>query len=97
MTYPIILAIVCTVVVIFLLTSIMPTFVGMYSSSGVELPKITQILISISNNLQIWWPALILVIVAIVFAMSILNKNPKVRLKEDYYKLKNSNSKKFTA
>lgn len=87
MTYPIILAIVSVTVVIFLLTTIMPTFVDMYASSGVELPKITQWMIALSEWLKNYWYLMIIGIMAIVFAVSALNKNEKVKLKKDYYKL----------
>lgn len=87
MTYPMILAIVCIAVVVFLLTTIMPTFVDMYASSGVELPQLTQVMIALSEGLKKYWYLIILAIVLIVFALSALNKNENVKLKEDYYKL----------
>lgn len=88
MTYPAILAVVCTAVVVFLLTTIMPTFVEMYSSSGVPLPAITTVLINISNALKQYWYVFLLIIFFIIFAVSVLQKNPKVKYKEDYYRLK---------
>ncbi|MGB4440574.1 MAG: type II secretion system F family protein [Sedimentibacter sp.] len=88
MTYPIILSVVCISVVVFLLTTIMPTFVDMYSSSGVPLPGITQVLINISNALKQYWYLFVAGIMIIVFAVSILKKNPNVQFKQDYYKLK---------
>ncbi len=87
MTYPIILAVVCVAVVIFLLTTIMPTFVEMYSSSGVELPKITQVMIAISEALKSYWYMIALVAAGLALTVSAMNKNANVKLKEDYYKL----------
>ena len=87
MIYPIILAIVSIVVVTFLLTTIMPTFVDMYSSSGVELPRITQIMISMSETIKNYWYIILAVIAVIVLLISSLGKKPEIRLKEDYYKL----------
>ena len=55
MAYPIILSIVAVVVVTFLLTFVMPTFVGMFESSGVELPLPTKILLSISECIKNYW------------------------------------------
>ncbi|WFD11039.1 type II secretion system F family protein [Tepidibacter hydrothermalis] len=55
MAYPIILSIVAVGVVTFLLTFVMPTFVGMFESSGVELPLPTRILLSISNGIKNYW------------------------------------------
>lgn len=88
MTYPIILAVVCVAVVIFLLTTIMPTFVDMYSSSGVELPGLTQSLIGMSEGLKKYWYIILFAIAALAVGISALNKIPKVKYKEDYYKLK---------
>ena len=88
MTYPIILSIVCIAVVIFLLTSIMPTFVEMYASSGVSLPKLTMIIISIGNFIKQFWSFLVLGIFVFVFAFSFIGKMPRVKVKRDYFKLK---------
>lgn len=88
MTYPAILAVVCIAVVIFLLTTIMPTFVEMYSSSGVELPQITKTMIGLSEVLKEFWYLFVLVVASLVFAASALRKNKDVKLKEDYFKLR---------
>lgn len=88
MTYPIILAVVASAVVIFLLTSVMPTFVDMYSSSGVPLPTITMVLIGISNVIREWWYMIVLFVFILSFVISILKRNPKVQYKSDYNKLK---------
>lgn len=88
MTYPIILALVCIAVVVFLMTTIMPTFVDMYSSSGVELPDLTKTLINISEVLKKYWCIILLTIVALAVGKSASNKIAKAKFKEDYYKLK---------
>ena len=88
MTYPIILSIVCIAVVIFLLTSIMPTFVDMYVNSGVELPKLTVIIINVSNFLKQSWFYIILCIFVLVFIISHILRIPEIKVKKDYYKLR---------
>lgn len=88
MTYPAILALVASSVVVFLLTSVMPTFVDMYSSSGVPLPAITTTLINISNALKNYWYIFILLIFVLVFVLSIVKKSPKVQYETDAFKLK---------
>jgi type IV pilus assembly protein PilC len=69
MKYPIILSIVSILVVVFLLTFIMPTFVGMFEGSGVELPLPTRILLMISGIIINYWyfvfTALLLMILGI--------------------------------
>lgn len=88
MTYPAILAIVSVAVVIFLLTTIMPTFIEMYSSAGVSVPTLTTILINLSYSLKEYWYLFIFGIVVVIFGISILRKSSSIRYKEDYYKLK---------
>lgn len=53
--YPIALSVVATTVVIFLITFILPTFVGMFTGSGVELPLPTRILLGISSFIKEYW------------------------------------------
>lgn len=55
MVYPAILSIAAVSIVIFLLTFIMPTFTEMFTSSGVELPGPTRLLMSISDAIKNYW------------------------------------------
>lgn len=70
MVYPAILSIAAVGVVIFLLTFIMPTFIGMFSSSGVELPLPTRILMSISDALSNYWYIFALIFGGIAFLVA---------------------------
>ena len=88
MTYPAILAFVSIAVVVFLLTTIMPTFVEMYQSTGIELPQLTQTLISISEAIKEYWHIMLLVVFVLAAGVTALSRVPKIRYKEDYYKLK---------
>lgn len=88
MTYPVILSFVCTAVVIFLLTSIMPTFIEMYVSSGVSLPKLTMMMINIGNLIKRFWLLIVLWIFAFTFIISYILKIPKIKIKKDCIKLK---------
>ena len=67
MVYPIILSVVATLVVIFLLTVVMPTFLGMFEGSGVPLPLPTVILLAISNFLRNFWYLFFGAIAAVVY------------------------------
>jgi len=49
MTYPIIVLSVTAVVIYFLLTYVVPVFVGMFEGAGIELPLPTRILLSLSS------------------------------------------------
>jgi len=88
MIYPIILVIAVVAVVIFLLTFVMPMFIGMFSGAGVELPMITQILLSMSDFLRSRWYILIGVIGGIIFIYKALMKEEKNRIRRDKFKLR---------
>lgn len=88
MTYPIILAVVAVAVVVFLLTSIMPTFVDMYTSSGVELPGLTKSMIGMSEGIKNYWYIILLIAIGIVFLIKQTMKISEVKFRWDYIKLK---------
>ena len=67
MAYPVILAGLSTIVVIFLLTFIMPTFTGMFEDSGVSLPIPTRILLAISDILTGYWYGFVIVIGLVIY------------------------------
>lgn len=69
MMYPIILGFLCIAIVTFILVFVMPTFVGMFESSGVELPLPTKILLSMSNTIKTKWPIILIILLAIVFGL----------------------------
>lgn len=87
MTYPIILSIVATAVVIFLLVKVMPTYVDLYSSSGVSLPFMTLMLLNISQWIMDAWYVALLFVILIVIVYIRLNKNDDVRYMLDSLKL----------
>lgn len=66
MVYPIILALLSVGVIIFILTGLMPMFVGMFRDAGVQLPLITQILIGMSDFLVGYWYIVIIGIIALI-------------------------------
>ncbi len=88
MAYPAVLSVVAVAVVVFLLIGVMPTFVGMYSESGVELPMMTKFFIGMSNFLINQWYIILVVIIAIVYVIRILMKNEKFILAFDSFKLR---------
>lgn len=53
--YPIALSVVAVTVVIFLITVILPTFIEMFSGSGVDLPLPTRVLMGISDFIREYW------------------------------------------
>ncbi|WP_244998040.1 type II secretion system F family protein [Clostridium bowmanii] len=88
MAYPMVLAGLSVVVVIFLLTFIMPTFAGMFEGSGVALPAPTRIVMGLSKFIQTKWYILIAVIGGAVYGAKTYAKIPAGRLTLDGLKLK---------
>ncbi|SHJ82622.1 type II secretion system F family protein [Tepidibacter formicigenes] len=69
MAYPMILSIVAVGVIVFLLTFVMPTFVGMFESSGVQLPLPTRILLFISEIIKNYWYIHLLTLTVIIYGI----------------------------
>lgn len=86
--YPSILLVMALGLVVLLLTYILPKFKEFYSDFGTELPLITRLLVGASglvrDNLFIWVPALIVIVVAV----STWVRTPTGALKLDTWKLK---------
>lgn len=86
--YPMILSIVFVIVLIFLLTYVLPTFVGMFEVMDVALPKPTQILLSMSQLLTTQWPMMLLILVGGTVGITLLAELPRVAMAKDYLKIK---------
>jgi len=82
MIYPIILLVLCIVIVIFLFTFIMPTFIGMYEDPD-QMPALTKIMAAFSNFLRYRWYILVIIVAAAVFGIRYALKVPDLRLKMD--------------
>ena len=82
MTYPIILLVLCIVIVIFLFTFIMPTFIDMYDDPS-TMPFLTKCLAAISDFIRERWYILIAIALALVFGIKYALKTPNLRLKFD--------------
>lgn len=88
MVYPAVIAIAATSVVIFLLTVIMPTFIGMFTSSGVQLPLPTRILLGLSEAINSYWYLFLLGIVAVIYITRRYLTSDTGRLSWDRMKLR---------
>lgn len=67
MMYPLVLSIVAMVVVVFLLTVVMPTFVSMFQQSGATLPTPTLVLLGISDIIKNYWYIIIVLITTLIY------------------------------
>ncbi len=68
LTYPLLMASVAGLVVVFLLSFVVPKIVGVFSSMGRALPVPTRALIAVSRFLGFWWWALLLLLGGLVVA-----------------------------
>ena len=82
MIYPVILLVLCVVIVIFLFTFIMPTFLDMYEDPS-TMPALTKVMKAISDFLKTKWYFLIAFVVVAFFGIRYALKVPSFRLKVD--------------
>lgn len=75
MTYPVIVIIIAICVVVFILTSIVPKFVDMYSANDAKIPALTQAIMNISNFLIQHYIILILIIGGVIGTFILLFKH----------------------
>lgn len=88
LAYPMAVAIVAVVVVIFLLVSVVPTFVTMFEGFGAQLPAITLFVLNSSIYMQEYWYIVILFFVAIFAGFYALRKNKQTKYYLDLMALK---------
>ena len=86
-TYPIILIIVSIAVVIFLLTMVMPTFIGMFDNSGLTLPAPTRYLLNISERVTNYWYIYLIMIPLIIFGIITYSNTSQGRMFFDKMKI----------
>jgi type IV pilus assembly protein PilC len=88
MAYPIAVGIVAIAVVIFLLVSVVPTFVSMFADFGAELPAITRFVLKSSEFMQAYWWLVVLFFVSIVIGIGLIRKNAQTKYYLDYFILR---------
>ncbi|MCR3956371.1 MAG: type II secretion system F family protein [Gudongella sp.] len=88
MIYPAALMFVSIAVVIFMLTFVMPTFVGMFTGSDVPLPGPTKALLAISDSLRNFWYIYLAGIGLLVFGTSSYIRTTDGRRNFDNLKLR---------
>ncbi|MBO5344065.1 MAG: type II secretion system F family protein [Ruminococcus sp.] len=82
LVYPIILGVLCVVIVIFLFTFIMPTFLDMYEDPS-TMPFLTKVMKAISDFIRKRWYILIILTVFIILGINYALKAPNLRYKVD--------------
>lgn len=74
MNYPIAVVIVALIVSAILLIKVVPQFQSVFAGFGAELPAFTLMVIGLSELLQEWWLAVLLIIAVTVYGLSALHK-----------------------
>ncbi|MBR6329782.1 MAG: type II secretion system F family protein [Lachnospiraceae bacterium] len=74
MVYPIVVVIVAIAVVVVMLIVVIPNYVNMFDDMGVELPKITQMVVAMSNFLIEKWYIVLAVGAGLVFLIKAASK-----------------------
>ena len=88
LAYPVAVGIIAVVVVIFLLVSVVPTFVDMFADFGGELPAITQFVLNASEFMQNFWWLVVLLMIGCIVTIAMLRKNPQTKYYLDYFMLR---------
>ncbi len=88
LAYPIAVGIIALVVVIFLLVSVVPTFVTMFADFGGELPAITQFVLNASEFMQKFWWLVTLLIIGCIVTIVALRNNIQTKYYLDYFMLR---------
>lgn len=88
MTYPIIVAIVAVLVVIFMLSFVVPKFVGIFKSMDTELPGITKAVMGLSDFVTNQWMYLLGAVLLIYVLFKMFKSSEQGRLALDTFKLK---------
>jgi type IV pilus assembly protein PilC len=88
LTYPAVIGLIAIGAVIFLLTSVVPTFVNMFADLGGELPAITKFVLAASEFMQKFWWLILLAIFAIIMMIIYIKNNRKTKYYLDYLLLK---------
>jgi type IV pilus assembly protein PilC len=86
--YPLILCTVFGVVLFFLLTYVLPTFVEMFEVMAVELPVPTKILLGISHTLTHQWFLILLVVAGVIMGFYLLWEIPGILMVRDRIRMK---------
>jgi len=79
MVYPILLTTIALVIIIVMLIAVVPKVVGVFETTGQQLPIMTRILIALSDFVQNWWYLIIAFVVAVVIIIVRALKHEHIR------------------
>jgi len=87
MVYPIILASLCVIVVTIMLVFVIPRFLTMYATQGIDLPLPTKILIAITDFVLYKWWIILIVAGAFFGVIMLIKKLPSTKISWDKFTL----------
>ena len=79
MVYPVLLTTIALFIIVVMLIAVVPKVVGVFETTGQQLPVMTRALIAISEFVQNWWFLLLAAVVATVVIAARALKNEDVR------------------
>jgi general secretion pathway protein F len=88
MVYPILLTVIATFIITVMLIFVVPKVVGVFETTGQQLPVMTRLLIAISNFVQNWWFLLLAGVAAAIFAATRLLRQEHIRRRVHYWLLR---------
>ena len=88
MVYPILLTVIATFIITVMLIFVVPKVVGVFETTGQQLPVMTRILIALSNFVQNWWFLLVAGIAALIFLGQRLLKQEHIRRRVHFWLLR---------
>jgi len=86
--YPTILSIVTLIVVIFLFSTVMPTFIEMFESSQIFLPLPTRLMLTFSKWFVNYWYVFLIAVILLILNIKYFSKTDRGILIVDSFKLK---------
>ena len=88
MVYPVLLTSIALVIIVVMLVVVVPKVVGVFETTGQELPIMTRVLIGVSGFVQNWWFVLLAIIVGTVIIVMRALKNEDVRRRVHWWILR---------
>ena len=88
LAYPASVGGITIIIIIFLLSTVVPTFANMFASFGGDLPLITKIVMKLGDIMkQVWW-VFVLLAIGLYFGIVYIRSNHKTKYYFDYAMLK---------
>jgi general secretion pathway protein F len=88
MIYPIVLTCIAVFIVSLMLIYVVPKVVGVFETTGQQLPLLTRGLIALSSVLQHWWPLLAAGVALAIYAARRALRNEQTRRRAHWWLLK---------